>query len=149
MNRPNDPAGGQDDFAAGWLLAWKAFLTAGAVVPDPAAVGLPPELAGRLRRGAACLRSLHEIWPPRPAAAPGRVGAIEALPPARVGRFEVVRELGRGGFGVVLLARDPLLGRDVAVKIPRPGAEPDPREGERLAIEAQAAARLDHSNIVP
>jgi tetratricopeptide (TPR) repeat protein len=66
-----------------------------------------------------------------------------------IGRFRVRRELGRGGFGVVYLAHDPVLGRDVAVKVPSPGWELDPEVGHRLAVEAQAAARLNHPNIVP
>ncbi len=40
--------------------------------------------------------------------------------PATIGRFQIEREVGRGGLGVVLLARDPQLGRRVAIKIPRP-----------------------------
>jgi tetratricopeptide (TPR) repeat protein len=47
------------------------------------------------------------------------------------------------------LAHDPVLGRDVAVKVPNPGWELDPEAGYRLAVEAQAAARLGHPNIVP
>jgi WD40 repeat protein len=67
---------------------------------------------------------------------------------ARFGRFEVRRELGRGGLGVVLLARDPVLNREVAVKIPRPEALVTPELQNRFLREAQAAARLTHPNIV-
>ena len=80
----------------------------------------------------------------RPAAEPWG----EALRPgASIGRFELVREIGRGGFGVVWEALDRELGRAVALKAVRPGARPDIRE-ERLLREAEAAARLSHPNIV-
>ena len=68
-------------------------------------------------------------------------------PGAVVGRFELVRELGRGGFGVVWEARDRELGRSVAFKAVRAGGETGVRE-ERLLREAEAAARLSHPNIV-
>jgi eukaryotic-like serine/threonine-protein kinase len=64
-----------------------------------------------------------------------------------VGRFELVRELGRGGFGVVWEARDRELGRPVAFKAVRAGGKTTVRE-ERLLREAEAAARLSHPNIV-
>ena len=64
-------------------------------------------------------------------------------PGALVGRFELVRELGRGGFGVVWEARDPLLGRSVAFKAVRAGAQLRQREAW-LQREAEAAARLAH-----
>ncbi len=64
-----------------------------------------------------------------------------------VGRFELVRELGRGGFGVVWEARDRELGRSVALKAVWAGARAGLRE-ERLLREAEAAARLSHPNIV-
>ncbi len=66
---------------------------------------------------------------------------------ASVGRFELVREVGRGGFGVVWEARDHELGRNVAFKAVRSGARGGLRE-ERLLKEAEAAARLSHPNIV-
>jgi TolB-like protein/tetratricopeptide (TPR) repeat protein len=73
---------------------------------------------------------------------------IQALRPgAVVGRFELVRELGRGGFGVVYEARDRELRRSVAFKAVRAGGHPEVRE-ERLLREAEAAARLSHPNIV-
>jgi len=72
-----------------------------------------------------------------------------ALLPEVFGRFRVVRELGRGGFGVVFLADDPALGRQVALKVPRPEVLAEPNLRERFLLEARAAARLDHPNVVP
>jgi serine/threonine protein kinase len=64
-----------------------------------------------------------------------------------IGRFELLRRLGAGGFGVVWEARDRQLGRTVAVKLIRPGERAELRE-ESLLREAEAAARLSHDNIV-
>ncbi|HET9599151.1 MAG TPA: protein kinase [Anaeromyxobacteraceae bacterium] len=75
-------------------------------------------------------------------------GWSEALRPGAVfGRFELVREVGRGGFGVVWEARDRELGRTVAFKAVAAGAAAPVRE-ERLLREAEAAARLSHPNVV-
>jgi eukaryotic-like serine/threonine-protein kinase len=72
----------------------------------------------------------------------------EALRPgAVIGRFELVQEIGRGGFGVVWEARDRDLGRRVAFKAVRAGSRAELRQ-ERLLCEAEAAARLSHPNIV-
>ena len=70
-----------------------------------------------------------------------------SLPPGTViARFEIIRELGRGGFGVVYEARDRDLGRQVAVKVVRPGRI---REEEgKVSREAEAIARLTHPNLV-
>ena len=68
-------------------------------------------------------------------------------PGAVFGRYELVRELGRGGFGVVWEARDRELGRAVAFKAVRPGAGGAERE-ERLVREAEAVANLSHPNLV-
>jgi len=70
-------------------------------------------------------------------------------PATHIGRFIVCRELGRGGFGVVFLAHDPLLRREVALKVPRTEAFLDPQLRARLHREATIAAGLDHPNIVP
>ena len=66
---------------------------------------------------------------------------------ALIGRFELLREIGQGGFGVVYEARDRELGRLVAFKAVRAGPRRTVRE-ERLLCEAETAARLSHPNIV-
>jgi len=82
------------------------------------------------------------------ARAPDATGwSIPAEAGERIGRFEIVREIGRGGFGVVYEARDTELGRSVAFKAIRVGASDAVRERRALA-EAEAAARLAHPNIV-
>jgi serine/threonine-protein kinase len=68
---------------------------------------------------------------------------------AVAGRYSIERELGRGGMGVVYLAREVRLDRPVALKLlpPRLAAEPAPRE--RFLREARLAAKLSHPNIIP
>src|SRR5438309_4151681 len=61
-----------------------------------------------------------------------------------IGKYVVVRELGRGGMGVVYEARDPALDRPVALKLINGRADP-----ERFLREAQSAAKVIHPNLVP
>jgi len=73
--------------------------------------------------------------------------ALSATPEAGV-RYELVREIGRGGMGVVYLARDRELEREVALKVL--AASLSTKEaGERLRREARIAAGLEHPGIVP
>jgi len=74
---------------------------------------------------------------------------VDRLQRSRLGRFEIRRELGRGGFGVVHLAYDPLLGREVALKIPHAHVLADPELRSRFEFEARSTAGLNHPNIVP
>jgi eukaryotic-like serine/threonine-protein kinase len=74
-------------------------------------------------------------------------GALDADRPL-LGRFEVVEDLGSGGFGFVIRARDRLLGREVALKMPLPERVLAPGDVDRFLREARAAARLDHPHIV-
>jgi tetratricopeptide (TPR) repeat protein len=69
--------------------------------------------------------------------------------PQHLGRFEIRRALGHGGFGIVFLVFDPRLNREAALKIPRPEIMVSPALRQRFLREAQAAAVLDHPNIVP
>ncbi len=67
----------------------------------------------------------------------------------QLGKFEILEELGRGGFGIVYKARDVVLDRLVAVKELHPGLTIDPTFISRFKHEAQMAANLDHPNLVP
>ena len=67
------------------------------------------------------------------------------------GRYELIEQLGQGSMGTVHKARDPLLGRDVAIKqiLVQPGEGPEATEfRERFFREARAAGRLSHPGIV-
>jgi len=66
----------------------------------------------------------------------------------KVARYEITRELGRGGMGVVYQAEQPSLGRDVVLKALQRGLDDDPREQERFEREARAVAAVHHPNVV-
>ena len=77
--------------------------------------------------------------------------ADRPLPPA-IGRYEIRSLLGQGAMGRVFLARDPVLDRSVALKLPRndPSLEPEQRQAllERMRHEARASGRVSHPHIV-
>jgi serine/threonine protein kinase len=69
--------------------------------------------------------------------------------PAHLGDFRLLREVGRGGMGIVYEAEQISLGRRVALKVLPFAATMDPRQLQRFHNEARAAAGLHHTNIVP
>ncbi len=79
----------------------------------------------------------------------GAEGAASGSGLTRIERFRVVGILGEGSKATVYRAYDPLLDRDVAVKVPRPGAVKTPNAVARFLAEAKALARLRHPRIVP
>jgi serine/threonine protein kinase/Flp pilus assembly protein TadD len=89
--------------------------------------------------------------PLRQAVAPAGEVLPLALPGdhGRLGDFRIVREVGRGGMGVVYEAEQVSLGRRVALKVLPFAATMDPRQLQRFHNEARAAAGLHHTNIVP
>ena len=112
------------------------------------------ELADRFHAAKSCVEMLDRIrreWTPwNEEAGSDSHGSpsVAALSPARIGRFRIERELGRGGLGIVYLAEDPQLGRKVAVKIPRFEIASALPLRQRFLREAEAAARLSHRNLI-
>lgn len=80
-----------------------------------------------------------------PEDAPPPTGAV--APPARLGRYPIEREAGRGGMGVVYLARDEVLDRPVALKLLPPDMARSPERLERFTREARLLASLSHPNV--
>ncbi len=108
-----------------------------------------PEFADRLRRQLELHRAFGEGTPdheptlvsPR---TPSGMGILGAAPPG----YELIRELGRGGAGVVYEAQQLGLNRTVALKVIRPWLYSDPAVAARFRAEAEAAARFAHPNII-
>jgi serine/threonine protein kinase/tetratricopeptide (TPR) repeat protein len=108
--------------------------------------GRHPEIAAVIRQVFPALRVM------RPAAATpaaGRWSGEETRVEGCLGDYRILREIGRGGMGVVYEAEQISLGRRVALKVLPFAAVLDRRQLERFKREAQAAAQLHHTNIVP
>src|SRR4051794_40309651 len=104
-----------------------------------------PEHADQLRELLPAVAQMESLKKFRRTAAPDDRATV----PDRFGDFRIVRELGRGGMGVVFEAVQESLGRPVALKVLSSHAQLDEKRRERFVREAQAAAKLHHTNIVP
>ncbi len=137
------------------LIACDNALAAGTPPQKPSAGETPVELRPRLEGDLACIQVLRKVLPRRSTGATpgmppsdGAPVAVPDLPFQELGRFHIRRRLGQGAFGVVFLASDPQLGREVDLKVPRPEALMTGELRERFVREARAAAGLDHPNLV-
>ncbi|PYQ01772.1 MAG: hypothetical protein DMF82_18340 [Acidobacteria bacterium] len=81
-----------------------------------------------------------------PVSPPDRSTSAEV--PERIGKYDIVRPLGKGAMGVVYHARDSLLDRDVALKVMLRQFSADPEQKHRFEREARAVAKLMHPNVV-
>jgi serine/threonine protein kinase len=107
-----------------------------------------PEHADAIRELFPALEMMEQLKPAS-GDATGPALAPSASMPERLGDHRILREIGRGGMGVVYEAEQVSLGRHVALKVLPPAALLDPQHLERFHREAKAAARLHHTNIVP
>src|SRR5512139_3672655 len=89
------------------------------------------------------LEQLTRLPDGAPCASPSAIA-----PPCRLGDFEILREIGRGGMGTVYEARQISLDRKIALKILPPEASSDPERLHRFQREARALAAIEHPNIV-
>jgi serine/threonine protein kinase/WD40 repeat protein len=113
-----------------------------------------PEVAAALAEcleGLELVRAATPLLRPSAAAQPAAAlaGATEFCPEGPLGDYRIVREVGRGGMGVVYEAVQISLGRQVALKVLPFAAALDAKQVQRFKNEAQAAAHLHHTNIVP
>jgi serine/threonine protein kinase len=83
------------------------------------------------------------------ASLPARAGTAVAPQLQQLGEYRILREIGRGGMGVVYEAVQESLGRRVALKILPLHGRIDPVQMERFQLESRSAARLHHTGIVP
>jgi WD40 repeat protein/serine/threonine protein kinase len=108
-----------------------------------------PELAGEIRDLFPLLLRMEDLGADSGGATTGGEAARGSAPLERLGDFRILREVGRGGMGVVYEAEQESLGRRVALKVLSAGALSDAKRVLRFEREARAAARLHHTNIVP
>src|ERR1700677_3590880 len=80
---------------------------------------------------------------------PKQVVPGDSMQPEWIGRYRIERVLGKGGFGLVYLAHDEQLSRQVAIKVPHAQLVAEAANAEAYLTEARTVANLDHPNIVP
>jgi tetratricopeptide (TPR) repeat protein len=100
-----------------------------------------------IETGAGASTDFLDTLDPKRAAALLHASAPEQDERATIGRYRLIRRVGRGGMGVVYLGRDPALDRPVALKLLPPDLSHDETANRRFFHEARAASALDHVNV--
>jgi serine/threonine protein kinase len=153
---PNDPRGREQRLSA-ILVACLEALDRGQPLDRHELLARHPEFAAELARFLEDQGQVDRLAAPLRALARGGAAALpggEGLGgpeagPAQLGDFRLIREVGRGGMGIVYEAEQVSLGRRVALKVLPLAATLDPRQLQRFHNEARAAAGLHHTHIVP
>ena len=151
---PPESLSARDAALAELVEGYLARLQAGEAIDPDVFAAEHPEHAERLARLLPALELMDDLR--RSSIHPG--GGLSLTPvlmetpgiaPGLLGDFQIIREVGRGGMGVVYEARQISLDRRVALKVLPMAAAMDPRQLQRFQLEAKAAACLHHTNIVP
>jgi serine/threonine protein kinase len=143
-----------DAHLAALVERYLSQLQAGEAVSPGAFAAEHPAYAAQLERLLPALQLMDHLR--RSSIHPGsdrplRLGDLDdrGITPSLLGDYQILREVARGGMGVVYEARQLSLNRRVALKVLPFAAATDPRHLQRFQVEAQAAACLHHTNIVP
>ena len=107
-----------------------------------------PDLADEIRGLFPTIAAVERLKIDKEHSSGGRA-SLDGVRLERLGDFRIIREIGRGGMGIVYEAEQESLGRRVAVKVLPRQSLLDPRQLQRFQREAQTAAGLHHTNIVP
>lgn len=126
----------RSEHLAGILADWRARRDRGDSIAPEEVVRQHPELTEELRARFATIEAIDE-----------RFGTYAAIP-REIGEFRILREVGRGGMGIVYEAEQPSMRRRVALKVLIPSIVASPKAVERFRREARAAGSLKHTNIV-
>jgi tetratricopeptide (TPR) repeat protein len=146
---PENPAGGDDERDPIEALAaeFTARRRRGDTVTIEQFAAQHPALADDIRDLFPMIVTLEDAKEMHSASATrGVVGDVDVK---QLGDFQIVREIGRGGMGIVYEAEQESLGRRVALKVLPREVLKDAKQVERFEREARTAARLHHTNIVP
>jgi serine/threonine-protein kinase len=141
----------RDELLAELLESLSAKARRGQPADIDAVAAEHPDLAAELRElwAAAQFADAWAGWAARTPSVTPPAAPTAAAPAKEFGDYELLEEIGRGGMGVVYRARQKSLGRTVALKMILRGEDATEADLARFRIEAQAAAHLDHPNIVP
>jgi eukaryotic-like serine/threonine-protein kinase len=150
LSGPSDGSSSSDDPRVVAALEEYLLLMKGGRRPDRAAfLCAHSSIATALSAGIDGIELIQNVAAEIAAQEPEFGSINDSVPLARLGEFRLVREVGRGGMGVVYEAEQLPLGRRVALKVLPSTASLDPRHQKRFQLEAQAAALLHHEHIVP